>query len=379
MNKTIIHNSLPDSAEINKNILLQLFNNTTNSYKYLFFMAIMKLVYKGHFQQYKFPMIEIISNMLLFAYYPHRYFKLSFGLQDKICDLLDQIQFDKEHQVIGYNQQIFSAREERLIEILYSERIEITEIVRYVPYRLIYPFFSKLLRGKPDYCKNKYIETLAIERFNDIRPLYYIDNNTDTIVLHPAWLEYIQENYELIWSYVKWEWLSYMQKKNPSIPNIQAKLFPETKRPNLEHQKNFWRTVSQHQKIHCIYSMEEITSRNINLDHFLPWTFVAHNQLWNLVPTLKSVNSSKSNSLPSLDRYFDSFVEIQHRSLCTFKEIVDSSTWQKTIEPYQVDLRINQKEIVDIYQFRKKMEATVFPLVSLASNIGFPSNWEYNG
>ncbi|MFO7585650.1 MAG: HNH endonuclease domain-containing protein [Anaerolineales bacterium] len=40
-----------------------------------------------------------------------------------------------------------------------------------------------------------------------------------------------------------------------------------------------------------------------SLDHFLPWRYVAHDLLWNILPASKSVNSSKSDSLPHLPRY----------------------------------------------------------------------------
>jgi hypothetical protein len=48
----------------------------------------------------------------------------------------------------------------------------------------------------------------------------------------------------------------------------------------------------------------------------LPWSFVAHDQLWNLTPTSPEVNSSKSDNLPA-NTYFDRFVDLQHQGLIT--------------------------------------------------------------
>ena len=40
---------------------------------------------------------------------------------------------------------------------------------------------------------------------------------------------------------------------------------------------------------------------NISIDHVIPWSFMYSDDIWNLVVTSKSYNSSKSNSIPSED------------------------------------------------------------------------------
>ena len=52
-------------------------------------------------------------------------------------------------------------------------------------------------------------------------------------------------------------------------------------------------------------------TNKFTIDHFLPWRFVTHDLLWNLVPTPKDINSAKSDRLPDLGRYFDSFAQLQ--------------------------------------------------------------------
>ncbi|MBK5968358.1 MULTISPECIES: HNH endonuclease domain-containing protein [Thiorhodovibrio] len=48
--------------------------------------------------------------------------------------------------------------------------------------------------------------------------------------------------------------------------------------------------------------------------HHLPWSFVVHDQLWNLIPVPPSVNSAKSNRLPAAD-YLEPFTRLQHQAL----------------------------------------------------------------
>ena len=38
---------------------------------------------------------------------------------------------------------------------------------------------------------------------------------------------------------------------------------------------------------------------DISVDHVIPWSYMYSDDLWNLVLTSKSMNSSKSNSIPS--------------------------------------------------------------------------------
>ena len=49
-----------------------------------------------------------------------------------------------------------------------------------------------------------------------------------------------------------------------------------------------------------------------DVDHFIPWSFVMNDELWNLMPMDSSLNSSKSNRLPKWDPFFDRFASNQY-------------------------------------------------------------------
>ncbi len=67
-------------------------------------------------------------------------------------------------------------------------------------------------------------------------------------------------------------------------------------------------------EIRNIYTEEIMTAGDISIDHFVPWSYVAHDELWNLVPTTKAVNSSKSNNLPDWDLYFPRLADAEFRA-----------------------------------------------------------------
>ena len=52
----------------------------------------------------------------------------------------------------------------------------------------------------------------------------------------------------------------------------------------------------------------------LSLDHFIPWSFVLHDQMWNLVLTFKNINSKKSDNLLDYDTYIDKFRNIQYEA-----------------------------------------------------------------
>ena len=67
------------------------------------------------------------------------------------------------------------------------------------------------------------IAVLSCDRFQDKKPLYSINDQDETISLHPEWIEYLKTNYDAICQWGFAAWLEYMQKCN-SIDNLAKKL-----------------------------------------------------------------------------------------------------------------------------------------------------------
>ena len=116
---------------------------------------------------------------------------------------------------------------------------------------------------------------------------------------------------------------------------------------------------------------------NISLDHYLPWSFVAHDQLWNLIPTTPSVNSSKSNNIPA-EKYFIDFVKLQHQGLTIYAQNNSERKWLNYAEDYIAELKVNQADdLLNFEILNNAYQATIKPLVSLATIQGFKQNWIY--
>ncbi|OLP15528.1 hypothetical protein BST81_25855 [Leptolyngbya sp. 'hensonii'] len=121
-----------------------------------------------------------------------------------------------------------------------------------------------------------------------------------------------------------------------------------------------------------------IDPEKFSLDHYLPWSFIAHDQLWNLVPTTPEINSAKSNNLPP-SQFLAKFVEAQHTGLLICHEKMAKNAWNQTIENYIEGLNIyTQDDLLDLEKLTNAYSNVVQPLISLATNQGFKL-WQIPG
>jgi len=371
---------LPQSDRVNVSVLSQIFDNTTNSYKYLFFLSLLDIIKRRQFDTLSpISFKEIVVEMLANAWYSHNYFKLSLGTQDQIANKLDSLNLVINEPILNFK----DPDKKLLRKSIQSQNLDdiANFISRYVPFRLIRPFFAQNTKGLLDAKVNQVIIELANNEFGGIKPIYQFNSeylkDCTAIILHQNWVEYIAENYSIVMGWVSWEWLQYMQQRNPNIPNVVNKIFMPQQRDSLTEQKQYWRVILENQNIECIYSKKTLEKERISLDHYIPWSFVAHNQLWNIIPTFPEVNSAKSNNLPE-DDYFEDFIRLQHLGLTVSHENLSESKWYKYIDSYINELKLNNnQDLLNLEKLRSAYEATIKPLVSLARIQGFMSGWFY--
>lgn len=72
----------------------------------------------------------------------------------------------------------------------------------------------------------------------------------------------------------------------------------------LAHARKLWEEILDMRLVVDVFKDERINKDNFDMDHFIPWTFVMNDELWNLMPMDSSLNSSKSNKLPQWDPFF---------------------------------------------------------------------------
>jgi CRISPR/Cas system Type II protein with McrA/HNH and RuvC-like nuclease domain len=343
-------------------------NDTTNSYKLYWFLAIIEEIKENNNSSIE---IEILlKRMVNYFWYPIDVFKLSFGKQDsfhKLHKLIKEIILidnspTSEFPII----QIETKLDNRKREIIYKEVKKLLGI--YVPYRFLSPFFKDELNGIKDDLKNKKIIELSSKE--NIAP-YFFENNF--IHIHPEWKEYLNDNIFFMENYIKYYLILFLEKNNPSVSSISRKLWkPKSRKLNI--QIKAWKLfISKNPNQICIYSGEKL-SQEISLDHFIPWSVATHDLNWNLIPTSRNVNSKKSDNLPSLDCYLNEFLNMQ---FTFFKFQINQITGKALIEEYCNEFKMSAEEIncLSKEEFKIKLKGILLPMFQNASNRGFHSDW----
>lgn len=128
------------------------------------------------------------------------------------------------------------------------------------------------------------------------------------IIFHESWIKMIQDNMVAILGWIQYEKVRWLQNNNPEVPGLVYKLAPlDDKMRKLGHVRKLWEGVLDMTSIVDVFKNEPY-----DVDHFIPWSFVMNDELWNLMPMDSSLNSSKSNRLPQWDKFFMRFALNQY-------------------------------------------------------------------
>lgn len=352
-------NTLPQFKTLPIEPLTRIFKNTSATYKFYWFMGILDLYVNRDMT--RMNIWDIMVEMTVNAWYPVSYFRLSFGKSDSLRDAIISLQeVHKLPMNINLNE---------LRKWLHSHKndTQVRQTLGFLPKNVPYWF----MRPWIDIADTKEIMRRSQSFENNC--LYKLTKDDDTIwvELNPCWLPYLKENYVILKDYAYWNLSSFLQVRNPNVPNIINKLVKAENRQALTRQRNYWDFVLEHndgQK--CIYTDKPITVGNYDLDHFIPWSFVSHNLLWNLIPADGSVNSSKSDRLPDLNRYLLKLASTQQKAvrIC----LSENYRGQEILEDY-IPLGCTPQELIhmDNATLCNCFARTFNPLSQIALNMGF--------
>lgn len=363
---------LPESEQLNIASLSRLFDNKSECYKLFWFQAILEHVCKG---QEEISFEELIDDMIANAWYMVTEYHLNLGPRDTLEKAVNYIS--------SSSGMISSVKRQVILDWLKECRDPV--VIKYkrdlalnVPFRLQAPFL-KGFHSETWNCGSKEL----INRINhQDRLMYYFIafSGLDTkIQVVPEWIDYLQENQEILRGWIQYNMIIYLQRRNPSVPGISDKLYPPQER-KLEKVKKYWKMLSTLEPIHEIYGENILVSSDISIDHFVPWSYVAHDEFWNLHPTTRSINSSKSNHLPDWEIYFPRFAEIEHQSyrmMWTYEAV--QTEFRKCAREHlnnpEIEHRLYRQGLTE-REFKRQLMEVVQPIYLSAQNCGF-SRWEY--
>ncbi|MGL5069604.1 MAG: HNH endonuclease domain-containing protein [Sarcina sp.] len=348
---------------IYKNIDIKTFQgildeSLTTSYKILWFKGVLEEVTQGN-REITFE--DITVRMIVNSWFPIVQYKLSFGASDQMKVVLNNL-------IEEFNIPL-DIKKDKLLKLLkdnkFNLRKEVDRLCKYVPYRLLSPFYKDKINGT-DYEKQKQMAVLNDE---EKYPLYKIDLKNKTIkIIDDEWFVYLYSNQKILKDWVSYKYINFVQRRNLSILAIPMKLDFVSRR-ELAKPTKVWKEFLSSQKLIDIYTGFEVKTKTMSLDYFIPWSFVMHDELWNLIPTPKNVNSAKNDKLPNLDELIDDFCEVQFRFVGMLKE--NKSKYKKALESYlEIDINVFDDQISKEV-FIDKLKNTIIPLYQIANNQGF--------
>ena len=354
---------IPQSNILTTRHLNRVFDKTVATYKYYWFLGILDLYVKQG--KTRMDVWEIMISMVANAWYPVNYFRLSFGKSESLYEAILTLQRENNIPInIGVKD---------LIDLLQSmvQRPDIRKQLNFLQLNVPFRFLRPWIDTSDDREMVKRSQTFE----NGCLYKLVKENGTLWIELNPSWLVYLQENYDILSSFAYWGLTNFLQVRNPNVPNIPNKLIKREERNSLSAQRKFWNiAINGGLEVRCLYTNKVLEEQDYDLDHFIPWSFVSHDLLWNLMPADSSINSSKSNKLPDLNLYLPKLAEAHQAAL---RINLEKGKQVKLLEDYlslghtpQDIIKMDKEHLLDCFY------QTFTPMFQIAQNMGFES-WKY--
>lgn len=294
----------------------QMMKDPSYCYKFYWLEAIVHLISEG-VDETTFD--EIIDEMIANAWYSVREFHIHLsgiqadglvrdGLERAILQLTEisglsanASKVEIKNAVREYSKELKQAKE---------------QLTNMVPYRALTGFFSR---------SDEAVSWGSIRRLTayiqkidrEVTPLPYTLGESSKlkkeVYFNLEWMNMIRDHTVNILGWIQYEKVKWLQNNNPEVPGLIYKLTPmDEKIRKLSNVRKLWEGILKICEVRDVFTGQLIAAKQYDVDHFIPWSFVMNDELWNLMPMDPSLNSSKSNRLPRWNPFFEVFAHNQY-------------------------------------------------------------------
>ena len=294
----------------------QMMKDPSYCYKFYWLEALVDLISEG-IQDTTFD--TIIDEMICNAWYSIREFHIHLsgiqsdglvrdGLERSILQLTElsdlpanASKVEIKNAILEHNAELKKAKE---------------QLTKMVPGRALAGFFSKSAEEVPWGSIRRLTEYIRrIDSTVTRLPYTFGDSSglKKEVHFNSEWMKMIQDNTVNILGWIQYEKVKWLQNNNPEVPGLIYKLAPmDEKMHKLNNVRKLWEGILDVHEVRDVFTGNPINVKQYDVDHFIPWSFVMNDELWNLMPMDSSLNSSKSNKLPKWDPFFMVFAENQY-------------------------------------------------------------------
>jgi hypothetical protein len=287
---------LTRAPRLRTGVLASVFRATSSSYKYYWFLALLDNLpdFNG-----PAPVTRIVRSMVVRAWFSVAQYRLSLGRADRLQQCVLDLQ---SHAALSGNESC--VRIEAALDAWTECQRWTDELARFVPGRFIGAWFPQVARLHPyDRRGARDVAKASDEAWGMTieGPYRLFDRDgVQMIEVSTTWRDWLLDNLAVVKNHTRFHLCTYLQARNPGIPGIIDKIEAPGRRI-LNQPRRWWRRLMDGGGLFAIdvYTGTRL-HLDFDLDHFLPWTFVAHDEPWNLVPTTVAVNRSKGDSIPDM-------------------------------------------------------------------------------
>ena len=310
-----MHEMYVYDCNLNIESFIHMLDDPTECYKFYWIDSIMQLLSKNA-ELITFD--KVISGMIADAWYSVTEYHLRLGTKDSQGNSVNSIEraVNKLESLGCLKHSVDRIQILEVIEksevLLHGEKYQIS---KNVPYRLLSSFMNEISGNDPLWDqRSRLISYLEMISKNRCIP-YTIGSERGLkkrIIIEDRWKRFLIDNLVSIRGWIQMKKIRYLQDRNPGVPGIIYKLEPENeKQRKLQNVRKLWAAVIDITGISDIYSGNILGKKDYEIDHFVPWSFIANDEMWNLMPVNSSLNSSKRDKLPDWDTYFERFAQNQ--------------------------------------------------------------------
>ena len=294
----------------------QMMKDPSYCYKFYWLEAIVNIISEG-IQETTFD--SLIDEMICNAWYSVREFHIHLsGIQadghvrDGLERAVNKLTELSDLPANASKVEIKNAIKEHNVELKPFKE----QLTNMVPGRALSGFFSKSREAVPWGSIRRLTEYIKkIDRTIGCLPYTFGDSSKlkKEVYFNSEWMHMIQDNTVNILGWNQYEKVKWLQNNNPEVPGLIYKLAPmDEKMRKLNNVRKLWEGILDIHEVRDVFTGNPILKKQYDVDHFIPWSFVMNDELWNLMPMDSSLNSSKSNKLPKWDPFFIIFAENQY-------------------------------------------------------------------
>ena len=148
-------------------------------------------------------------------------------------------------------------------------------------------------------CKNNVVGAL----FGDTQELFYsFDKKSEWLRINPQMYTFVCKHKLVIEKLNYFEWAKYLEKVNSSrsSDHLLTKIDESTLRSNLNRYRKI--LEDEFESHNCFYCGRKLNAQNTHVDHFIPWSFIKSDDIWNFVLSCNTCNIKKNDKLA--ERYY---------------------------------------------------------------------------